>query len=111
MRSFVKIVFATCLMSAVISAMAAGPKLQQPDSLKAQPAMVSSVDQASRTAVLHVWSAGREPRVYQVSRSCLFAGGLRSMDNLFPSERVLVWTEGWSAGKLPLIVRIERAQN
>ena len=112
MRSFIKtLTLAACLMSMVGSAVAASPKLQQPDSLKGEPAMVLSVNQTQHIAVMKVWSTGREPRMFEISRDCLFTGGLTSMDNLFPGERVLVWTEGGSAGKLPLIVRVERAQN
>lgn len=83
----------------------------QPDSLQGAAAMVVSVDAADNTVVLRVPSAGREALAFTVSRSCLFTGGLLSMDNLYPNVRVLVWTEGGQAGTLPVIVRVARAVN
>jgi len=112
MNSFIKAMsLAACLLSAAGSAAAAGPAPKDPGSLFAAPAKVVSVNQASHIVVLKVWSTGFKPVAFQIDRACLFSGGLVSSDNLFPDERVLIWTQGGQAGRLPSIVRVDRAQN
>ena len=104
-------VLAACLLSVATIVAAAPHRLKSPDSLQAAPAMVDSADPASHTVVLEVPSTGREPVAFAISRSCLFGGGLLSEANLFPGERVVIWTQGGGAGTLPAIIRVERAKN
>lgn len=114
MNKMQNLVLAACLLSATAIATAAparAPVPKSPGSLQAAPAMVIDADAASHSVVLKVPSTGHEPLAFTVSPSCLFAGGLLSEANLFRGERVLIWTQGGGAGKLPAIIRVERAQN
>lgn len=111
MHSLMKrMALAAWIMSAALSANA-DPMLQRADSLLNAPATVISVNAVTQTVVLRVRSTGRDSKVFTISQSCLFSGGLQSIDNLFPNERVMIWTQSGQTGKLPLIYRVERAQN
>ena len=101
---------AVILLSGVANAALAAPPLKQPYNLQGAPAMVVNVD-ASGHVMLRVWSTGREPRTFGIGRNCLFGGGLLSADNLFPDERVVIWTESGQAGTLPVIIRVVRDKN
>jgi len=112
MNSFIKrIALAATMLCAVGNTAVADPTPQNPGTLAGAPAMVVRVDQASHTVVLRVRSTGHDPRPFEISRNCLFSGGLLSADNLFPNERVLIWTQSGQAGKLPMVVRFDRDQN
>lgn len=104
-------VLAMCLLFAAGGAWGDPRNRAQPDNLQGAAAMVVSVDAADNTVVMRVPAAGRTALAFTVSRSCLYSGGLVSLNDLYPNARVLVWTEGGQAGTLPIIVRVARAEN
>ena len=102
---------AISLLLAVTTAQALNPIPQRPDSLLGAVATVVSVNSVKHSVVLRVRSVSRDSLPFVVSPSCLFVNGLASFDDLFPNERVLVWTQGGQTGTLPVIYRVDRAQN
>lgn len=106
MKTLMKtLALAVCLLLPLAGALGAADSAR----LNGAKALVLAIDPVGHTMMLDVPSLAQPRASFSISPNCIYGNGFKSLSSLHIDSRVLIWTQAGQAGKLPAIIKINRA--